>query len=84
MMREIYMADNTTWLPHINLELCIGCADCIAVCPTHALGQQNSKAALIHPNLCTYCILCEDICPVGAIELPFLIVKRENIQGTIS
>jgi NAD-dependent dihydropyrimidine dehydrogenase PreA subunit len=32
------------------------------------------KAMLTRPDLCTYCTACEDVCPVGAIELPFLIV----------
>jgi ferredoxin len=66
------------WLPRIDLDLCSGCGDCIAGCPTAALGWQDGKAALLQPDLCTYCTVCEDICPVSAIELPFLIVKREQ------
>jgi NAD-dependent dihydropyrimidine dehydrogenase PreA subunit len=38
------------------------------------LGWQGNKAALVHPDLCTYCTLCEDACPVNAIELPYLVV----------
>ena len=36
------------------------------------------KASLIHPELCTYCATCEDICPVNAIELPYLIVNYDQ------
>jgi NAD-dependent dihydropyrimidine dehydrogenase PreA subunit len=68
-------------MPQINQAQCIACGDCIARCPTGALGKQAGKAALLHPELCTYCTLCEDVCPVGAIELPFLIVKRESFKG---
>jgi len=32
------------------------------------------KATLLYPDRCTYCTLCEDICPTNAIALPFLIV----------
>ena len=71
------------WMPHINRDLCTGCGECIAVCPTDALGWQEGKAALVHPQLCTYCTACEDVCPVGAIELPFLIVKREHLEGNL-
>jgi ferredoxin len=42
------------------------------------LGWQAGKAALLHPELCTYCAGCEDICPVAAIELPYLIVRGES------
>lgn len=66
------------WMPQINQATCTGCGDCIARCPTGALGWQGDKAALPHPELCTYCAACEDVCPVTAIELPYLIVKVEQ------
>jgi NAD-dependent dihydropyrimidine dehydrogenase PreA subunit len=65
------------WMPQINQMMCTGCGDCIASCPTGALSWQNDKAVLLHPDLCTYCAACEDVCTVGAIELPYLIVKHE-------
>lgn len=75
------MTANSEWFPRIDQNLCIGCGDCIRECPTDALGRQGEKAALVHPALCTYCAACEDICPVDAIELPYLIVKREANEG---
>lgn len=34
----------------------------------------HGKAMLLYPERCIYCTFCEDICPVDAIALPFLIV----------
>ncbi|MBI5666471.1 MAG: 4Fe-4S binding protein [Chloroflexi bacterium] len=68
------MADSQ-WLPRIAADLCNGCGECIQQCPTGALGWQNGKAALVQPDRCTYSANCERVCPVGAIDLPYLIVK---------
>lgn len=69
-------------MPQIDRCKCIGCGECIARCPTNALAKLADKAALLYPSLCTYCTACEDICPVGAIELPFLIVMYEHAKET--
>lgn len=72
----------TAWLPRIDLALCTGCGDCVAACPERALSRVADKAALARPDACTYCTLCEELCPTGAIELPFLIVlTNRDAQG---
>lgn len=72
------MTDQTSWLPYIDQTACTGCGDCIVQCPTGALAWENDKANLAHPELCIYCATCEDICPVNAIELPFLITCEQQ------
>jgi NAD-dependent dihydropyrimidine dehydrogenase PreA subunit len=72
------------WMPRINQIKCTGCGDCIAVCPTGALGWQNGKATLLNPELCTYCAACEEVCLVAAIELPYMILKwgqRQDVES---
>lgn len=66
---------DTLWMPQLSPMKCNGCGECIARCPTGALGWQNAKAALLHPERCIYCATCEDICPTGAIALPYLVLK---------
>lgn len=72
------------WLPSIDHNLCIGCGECVAQCPTGALGRQNEKATLVHPHLCIYCADCETLCPVGAIQIPYLICKSDTTEKEIS
>ena len=69
------------WMPRIDREVCTGCGDCIAVCPTKALGWRDAKPLITPPPLCTYCADCENICPVNAVELPYLIVRGELREG---
>ncbi len=73
-------ADYGQWNPQINRTLCIGCKQCVETCPTNALAQLDGKAQLMYPQNCIYCLACEDICPQGAIELPFLIVTKNQVE----
>lgn len=66
------------WFPRLDQNLCTGCGDCIAVCLPGALAPVDGKTALVSPDLCTYCAACETICPVSAIELPYLICKLKD------
>lgn len=59
------------WMPQIDNVRCTGCGDCIAICPTEALGEVRGKAVVLQSQACTYCAVCEDICPAGAIGLPY-------------
>ncbi|MGJ3240106.1 MAG: ATP-binding protein [Anaerolineae bacterium] len=69
---------NTDWMPKIDQSLCIGCRECVMACPTDALAQKDGKATLTYPEQCIYCLICEDICPIDAIELPFLVIKAQS------
>lgn len=64
------------WMPQIDRTRCIGCKHCVEACPTKAITQFEDKTQLSYPERCIYCAICEDVCPVGAIELPYLVVRR--------
>ena len=66
------------WLPVIDVARCTGCGDCIAVCPTGALELAGGVAVLVRPEVCDYAGLCERICPVEAIALPYEIVLQSE------
>ena len=63
-----------TLLPEIDTDICTGCGDCVAVCPTGALAIVEGKAVMAHPELCIYDGECEPVCIVGAIQIPYMIV----------
>lgn len=39
---------------------------------------KHSKPIVYNPLSCNYCTLCEEICPVAAIELPYLVCRANN------
>ncbi|MBU6360552.1 MAG: 4Fe-4S binding protein [Chloroflexota bacterium] len=64
----------TKWdLPNIDLKLCGGCGLCVALCPTQALALLNCQAVIAWPSHCTFCDVCENFCPFGAIERSFIV-----------
>jgi NAD-dependent dihydropyrimidine dehydrogenase PreA subunit len=67
------------WLPIIDQTRCTGCGDCIATCPTNALGLVGGAAVITEPAACNYCAECETICPVEAIALPYQVVLEANL-----
>ena len=45
---------------------CMGCSECVAVCPADAIRIISNKA-VIDPNKCVKCGYCIEVCPVNAI-----------------
>lgn len=60
--------------PEVNPDMCTGCADCVVLCPGHAVELIDGKATIARPDNCNYCADCESFCPSGAIRCPFEIV----------
>ncbi len=50
----------------ISDDLCIGCSNCMNVCPTEAIRVRNGKA-ILYENRCVDCGECFKACPVSAI-----------------
>ncbi len=53
--------------PDRDMALCVGCGQCIPVCPTAAISQREA----IHTDgaLCIRCCACVRACPTGALRL---------------
>mgnify|MGYP003882171501 CR=1 FL=1 len=61
-------------LPQINLDLCDGCGICVENCPSQAVAMIDGRPVIVRPEDCAYCGDCENLCPQGAIGLPYEIV----------
>jgi heterodisulfide reductase subunit A len=51
----------------VQTERCVGCGDCIPVCPYTAIVRGAQEKAEINPALCLGCGTCVATCPSGAI-----------------
>jgi len=73
-------------LPVVDRELCDGCGLCVDCCPCHAIEMTEdgpvfhcsdewakSSACSVHCSL-----LCEEVCPTGAITCSFEIVMEDE------
>ena len=53
----------------IDEDTCIGCAKCLAPCPTDAIIGANKFMHTVVASLCTGCELCIAPCPVDCIRM---------------
>jgi thioredoxin reductase/ferredoxin len=54
---------------NVNLEKCVGCANCVNACPTAVLEIVKHKSTVVAETNCTSCRACEEVCPSGALTM---------------
>ena len=63
-----FFVAKSDYIATCNMDLCIGCGDCIERCIFGAREMQNGKSIVIEEN-CYGCGLCVTTCPTKASEL---------------
>ena len=51
----------------IDLDMCVGAADCVNVCPVEVYELRDGKVVAENIGECTDCMACLDVCPPNAI-----------------
>lgn len=54
--------------PELDEALCQACAECVEICPEHAVSLENGIASFDH-QVCSGCAECIAICGHGALEI---------------
>ncbi len=55
--------------PTIDAEKCIGCGECIDVCPADVCEIQDEKAVVVNGEECLGCESCVEVCEQDAITV---------------
>ena len=61
---------------------CIGCGECIKVCPTQAITLHNGEITT-DASLCNLCGKCSEVCPTKAIEMTGELLTIEQVMTQI-
>ena len=55
-------------MPHVYSADCVGCGDCVRVCPKKGAIEIVRGKAIINVEKCISCNKCVDICSYGAVR----------------
>ncbi len=57
------------WNVLVNEELCIGCGECVDVCPVEVFELQDDKAVPVNVDECLGCESCVEVCEQDAVNI---------------
>ena len=53
----------------VDNEKCIGCGECVDVCPVEVYEMQDEKSVPVHSEECLGCESCIEVCEQDAITV---------------
>ena len=57
------------YLIEVDVEKCIGCGDCVDVCPVDVYEMQDEKSVPVNADECIGCESCVEACEQEAISV---------------
>jgi ferredoxin len=64
-----FVVNISTYLSHVDADLCHGCQTCAIRCHTDAIKLGEDGVSHVDPERCIGCGVCAHFCPVNAINL---------------
>jgi NAD-dependent dihydropyrimidine dehydrogenase PreA subunit len=55
--------------PEVDEDKCVGCGECVEICPVDVLELVDEKAVPINAEECIGCESCVEVCEQGAITV---------------
>lgn len=55
--------------PTVDADKCVGCGECIDVCPSDVYELQDEKSVPVNAEECLGCESCIEVCEQGAITV---------------
>jgi NAD-dependent dihydropyrimidine dehydrogenase PreA subunit len=55
--------------PEVNAEKCVGCGECVDICPVEVYELQDEKSVPVKAEECVGCESCIEACEHGAITV---------------
>lgn len=53
--------------PIVDQEKCVGCEECVDVCPVEVFEMENDKSSPVNAEECMGCESCVEVCEEDAI-----------------
>jgi len=57
------------WSITVDNDKCIGCGECVDVCPVEVYEVQDGKSVAINEEECLGCESCVEVCEPGALTV---------------
>ena len=55
--------------PQVDSGKCVGCEECVNVCPSDVFEMQDGKSTVVNEEECVGCESCIEVCEEGAITV---------------
>ena len=60
---------HVTYKPEVDAEKCVGCGECVEICPVEIYELKDEKSVVVKEEECLGCESCVEVCEQKAITV---------------